>query len=83
MRVNIDEHALVRGRERGATEEEMRIAVESGECFPAKRGRTGFRKNFAFKSEWMGKYYENKQLEVFAAKADNGWTVITVIVKYF
>jgi hypothetical protein len=53
-------------KERNATENEVRAAVEEGEQFPAKFGRTGFRRNFPFTGEWRGKHYKSKQIEVYA-----------------
>ena len=75
-------HARIRMVERGATENEVRETIETGERFPAKFARTGFRKNFVFQAEWNEEYYSTKQIEAFAVE-ENGWTVITVIVKYF
>jgi len=68
--------------ERGTTEDEVRLTVESGERFPAKYGRTGFRRNFPFDGEWCGKPYATKQVEAYAVEED-GWLIITVIVKFF
>jgi hypothetical protein len=48
MSVRLHPHAKERLSERGATEEEIITAIETGETFPAKFGRTGFRRNFAF-----------------------------------
>jgi len=59
------------------------LAVEGGERFPAKFGRTGFRRNFPFGGTWRGKVYPTKQVEVYAVWEDDGWLVITVLVKYF
>ncbi|MBF8265538.1 MAG: hypothetical protein HW384_1402 [Dehalococcoidia bacterium] len=56
MAVCFHPHALERLAERGATENEIRATVELGEQFPAKFGRTGFRRNFPFDNEWGGKY---------------------------
>ena len=47
MNVRLHPHAAARLIERGATEEEVVNAVETGEKFSAKFGRTGFRRNFA------------------------------------
>jgi hypothetical protein len=58
-------------------------AIESGERFPAKFGRTGFRRNFAFGGDWLGRKYPTKQVEAYAVEQDEGWLVITVLVKYF
>jgi len=83
IQIDIDNHALIRAQERGTNEQEIRETIFAGEQFLAKRGRTGFRKNFVYKGIWVEKYFENKQLEVFAAKQENGWYVITVITKFF
>lgn len=81
--VHIHPHAQLRMQERGATEEEVIETIYTGESFEAKFGRTGFRRNFARETEWRGKFYPNKQLEVYAVMEENGWTAITVLVKYF
>ena len=84
MEIRFHPHALERIEERGATEEEVRIAVESGEKFPAKFGRVGFRRNFQFDDTWRGRQYPTKQVEVFAVEeAPQNWLVITVITRYF
>lgn len=69
--------------ERGATEAEVTAAVREGERFPAKFGRTGFRRNFPFDNEWRGRRYATKQVEAYAVKERADWLVITVMVKYF
>ena len=80
--VHLHPHAEARLAERGATEQEVIDTVLGGERFAAKYGRTGFRRNFSFAAEWNGHFFETKQIEVFAVE-ENGWLVITVIVKYF
>lgn len=69
--------------ERGTSEEEVKAAMTQGEQIPAKYGRSGFRRNFPFDSEWQGKYYRTKQVEAYAVQEDLGWLVITVITRYF
>jgi hypothetical protein len=83
MPVVIDPHARERMEERGAREHEVLATVEGGERFPAKFGRTGFRRNFAFGGVWRGRTYAMKQLEIFAVEEDGRWVVITVIVRFF
>lgn len=68
--------------ERGADEAEIIATVQEGEKFSARFGRTGFRRNFAVAGQWRGRYYQYKQLEAYAVE-DDGWLVLTVIVKYF
>jgi len=76
-------HAKSRMKERGASEEEVVAAIEQGEVFPAKFGRTGFRRNFPFDAQWMTRSCKMKQIEAFTVQEDQDTVVITVIVKYF
>ena len=59
------------------------MTVTGGERFPARFGRTGFRRNFAFGGIWRGRLYRTKQIEAFAVEESGDWLVITVLVKYF
>jgi hypothetical protein len=83
MEVRFHAHALQRLAERGATQEEGRATVTGGEQFPAKFGRHGFRRNFAFDGTWRGYAYATKQVEAYAVEEGGDWLVITVVVKYF
>ena len=83
MAVRLHSHALTRLTERGATEEEVKLTIEAGEKFPARFGRSGFRRNFAFESEWLGIRYGTKQVEAYAILERGDWLVITVITRYF
>lgn len=83
MTITIHPHAQQRMAERGATEKEVRATIEMGERFPAKFGRTGFRRNFPFGRQWRGKVYETKQIEAYAVSDNDGWVVITIVTKYF
>lgn len=76
-------HAKERLNERGVSEQEVITTVEQGETFPAKFGRTGFRRNFSFNGTWRGKYYQTKQIEAYAVKENDDWLVITLIARYF
>ena len=83
MAVRIHSHAKERMRERGASEQEVTATIEQGERFPAKFGRTGFRRNFSFDGVWRGRHYANKQVEASAVQEGVEWLVITVITRYF
>jgi hypothetical protein len=82
MSVRLHPHARQRMMERGASEAEIVATVEQGEQFPAKFGRTGFRRNFTFEQQWRGRFYRTKQVQVIAV-AENGWLALTVVVRYF
>ena len=81
--VEIHSHALERMEMRGASENEVVETVRRGEQFPAKLGRTGFRRNFAGVFQWRGRSFDTKQVEVYAARKARGWLAITVIVRFF
>jgi hypothetical protein len=83
MTVRLHPHAEERMLERGAAIEEVRAAIESGERFIAKFGRTGFRRNFTFNGIWRGRRYQVKQVEVYAIQEGSDWLVITVLTRYF
>ena len=83
MKVILHLHAKERLAERGATEAEVFATVTGGEQFSAKFGRTGFRRNLTFHKQWRGRSYATKQVTAFAVQEEDGWLVITVIVRYF
>lgn len=84
MEIRFHPHALERIEERGATEDEVRAAVELGEKFPVKFGRVGFRRNFPFDRSWRGRSYLTKQVEVYTVEEEpQNWLVITVITPYY
>ncbi|MBN2316230.1 MAG: DUF4258 domain-containing protein [Sedimentisphaerales bacterium] len=83
MSVRFHPHARERMAQRGATEQEVIITVESGERFEAKYSRVGFRRNFPFNQQWLGKQYRTKQIEVYSVHEDDDWLVISVITRYF
>jgi len=83
MAVKVHPHARERMQERGASENEVTKTVETGERFPAKFGRSGFRRNFVFDGVWRGKKYKTKQIEVYGVEQATDFIVITVVVKYF
>jgi Domain of unknown function (DUF4258) len=83
LAIRFHPHARERADERGATDREVEATIAQGEQFPARFGRTGFRRNFPFDSEWRAKHYRTKQLEVFAVREGSEWLVITVITRYF
>jgi hypothetical protein len=83
VKVTLHPHAKERLAERGATEADVSATVTGGEQFRAKFGRTGFRRNISFQGQWRGRFYATKQVTAFAVREDDGWLVITVIVRYF
>jgi len=83
MNIVIHPHARERMQERGILEDEVFATVEHGEQFPVKYERYGFRRNFEYDSEWRGKHYRTKQVEVYASREADKFVVVTVMAKYF
>jgi hypothetical protein len=83
MRVRFHAHARDRLGERGTTEEEVVLVVQTGERFIARFGRVGFRRNVPFDGFWRGKGYRMKQIEAYAIRRYDGWLVISVVTRYF
>lgn len=83
MNVSFHSHVLERMVERGTNKAEITKAVETGERFTAKFGRTGFRLTMDADGVWRGKAYAHKRLEVYAVEEAGSWFVITAVVKYF
>jgi len=81
--VRLHPHALTRLSERGVTQDEVVATVQTGEQFPAKFGRTGFRKLFRFDSTWQERFYATKEIEVIAVRDGEDWLVITVVTRYY
>ena len=76
-------HALEQLSLRGATEAEARAAILEGERLSAELGRTAFRKNFPFLSDWKGRHYEVKQVVPVVVEEQDAIVVVTVYVFYF
>ena len=83
MSVRLHPHARERLHEKDASEDEVIVTIETGETFPAKFERTGFRKNFAFGERWKGKFYATKQVEVYAIQEGEDWLAITFVTRFF
>lgn len=78
--IKFSQHALDNMIDRGAIEEEVKMAIRSGECFPAKKGRLAFRKNFCYNNVWKGKFYHVKQVMPIVAEEPDRFVVVTVYV---
>lgn len=78
--IKFSQHALDNMADRGALKEEVELAIRTGECFPAKKGRLSFRKNFSYNAIWKGKYYQAKQVMPIVVEEPDRFVVVTVYV---
>ena len=81
MKIQIDPHTLERARERGATLKEIKDVIKTGFSIPAKRERAGKAKVYPFNKKRLGKYYQQKRIEIFYTV--EGSMIITVTVYVF
>lgn len=81
--IRISNHALEQCRERGATEDEVRVAIAQGSREPARKGRWLCRFNFTFEKEWKGGFYALKQVAPVIVEEDAEIVVVTVYTYFF
>jgi len=80
--IQIDQHTLKRAEERGTNEKEIKDVINTGFTIPGKYGRLGKAKIYKFKKKRLGKYYEQKRVEVFYTIEGNAIITVTVYVFY-
>ncbi len=80
--VRLHWNALLRMRERGATEQEVVDTVLRGERVAARAGRVAFRRRIASPGEWRGRPFRTKHVVVHAVRDGDGWLAITILVDY-
>jgi len=73
---------LQRAEERGTNIAEIQIVLEQGTDIPARGNRKAKAKVFSFKKERLGKYYEEKRVEVIYFEEDQLIITVTVYVFY-
>lgn len=81
MEIRIDPHTLERAEERGATEQEIKETIETGEFTLAKKNQLGRAKVYMFNQTRRGKFFEQKRIEVFYVI--EGGVIVTVTVYVF
>ncbi|GAA4748334.1 DUF4258 domain-containing protein [Flavisolibacter ginsenosidimutans] len=82
MEIRIEPHTLEKAKERGASEKEIIETLQSGTAVKAKAGRLAKSKIFSFNMERLGKFYEEKQIQVIYAIENNAMITVTVYVYY-
>ncbi len=81
--IRLTAHAESYCEDRGFSVREVETAIREGNWQPAERNRLQCRKEFLYKSEWLGKYYETKMVKpIFVDEADE-IVVITVYTFYY
>lgn len=71
-------HARQRIRERGTSEEHVRLAVRIGCAEPARRGLLLIRLDVPFGGVWFGRAYSSMQVAPLVAREPDRLVVVTV-----
>ena len=82
MEIRIEPHTLLRAKERGTHEEEIKDVVNTGKVIQAKYGHSGKAKVYSFNQERLGKHYRQKNVEVYYTVEKNVAVTVTVYVFY-
>jgi hypothetical protein len=82
MKIQIEPHTLERAKERGASEDEIQDTIQTGFDIPAKGNRKGKAKIYVFRQERLGKYYEQKRIEIIYVEERDLIITVTVYVFY-
>jgi hypothetical protein len=80
--IQIDPHTLERAEERGTDKSEIGEVIELGFPVQAKYGRMGKAKIYGFQRTRLGKYYEQKRVEVYYTIEQDRIITVTVYVFY-
>ena len=81
--IRLTRHAAQRLADRGATEDEVRLAVHRGVRELVREGRFRCRLNLRFDATWQGKHYHIKQVAPVIAESATEIVVVTVYTFYF
>ena len=81
-KIEFSAHAKYNMERRGATEEEIKKAINSRDWITAKRGRFECEKEFPYNREWNGKFYEHKKVRPVLIEEEH-IVVITVYTFYY
>jgi len=82
-RIEFGLHAVRSARKRGATEAEVRTAIEQGTWKPAAEGRLCSRFEFAYGGEWHGREYGFKAVEPVFIELRHKIVVVTVYTYFY
>ncbi len=82
MKIQISHHSLERAKERGTTKNEIMDVLTSGFDIPAKKHRKGKAKVFEYNQKRLGRFYEQKRIEVIYTIESDKIITITAYVFY-
>lgn len=81
--IKLSEHAKEQLKFRGTTEDEVEEAISTATWESAELERLECKKDYIFKKEWNGKYYETKQVRPIFVDEEKEIVVVTVYTYYF
>jgi len=79
-KVKIIDHALERATQRGASADEVKETIRSGQSSKAKYDRITFTRVFEYDDYWKGSFYRQKMVKVICVEENETFVAITVKV---
>ncbi len=81
--IRLTKHAVEQSAERGASETEVRLAIQNAIWEPARGDRYTCKYNFEYNRAWQGSFYAVKKVSPIFVESDTEIIVITVYTFYF
>ncbi|MCX5886214.1 MAG: hypothetical protein NT096_09955 [Proteobacteria bacterium] len=81
--IRLSAHARENLSYRGTTEQEVIDTIRTAPWGAAEHGRLECRKEFQYKQDWNGKFYNTKQVRPILVEETEEIVVVTVYVYYF
>ena len=81
--IKFTNHAKLKMTQRGASEDEVILAISNGEREIAQRGLYLYKINIEYNSLWGERFYRIKQVAPVVAEEENSLVIITVYTFYF
>ena len=80
--IRLSKHALEQCKERGASEEDIRIAIIKSKWLPARDNKLECKYSFQYNGQWANKYYAIKEVRPIFVEEETEIVVITVYTYY-
>lgn len=82
MNILIEQHSLIRAKERGTNRNEILDVIKTGKAVSARYGKMAKYKIYEYNEYLLGKHYDQKMVKVFYTIQENTIITITVYVFY-
>jgi hypothetical protein len=83
IKINYHSHLLARMEQRGITLEEVELTLSMGsDALDAKPGTQGKVRVFDYQTEWLGRFFDEKEVTVYYKVSGENLIVLTALARY-